>query len=87
MITIATYKKTTKISPEGDERHFLERIEEVELDGEIAPASINRNDENGDLKTFYLDEALSKELGHYVYTIRKNKELTPFVAGGSAIKE
>lgn len=81
MITIALYKKTTKISPEGEERHFYRRIKEVEVDTEVAPPSINEYDEDGQLKTFFLDEAFSKEVGHNGYVVKANKELTPFVAG------
>lgn len=76
MITVALYEKTTKISVDNEERHFVQRLDTLDVD-RITPQVQYALD--GVSQTFDYDESLSKELGHHVYVRNKNTvRLTPF---------
>jgi len=73
MITVGLYKKTTKISPENDERHFYQRAAEVDIEA-ITPSVSFEID--GKMHNFFYDEAFSKEVGHHAYVLSGSR-LTP----------
>lgn len=73
MITVGLYKKTTKQSVDGEDRHFYQRAAEVDIDA-ITPSVTFEID--GKNQNFFYDEAFSKEVGHHAYVLSGSR-LTP----------
>lgn len=76
MITVALYKKTTKQSADNEDRHFYQKVTEIDVQSVTPALSVEIDGKN---QNFFYDEAFSKEVGHHAYVLSGSR-LTPLNA-------